>query len=91
MIRVIFVCHGRWCIERWKPLKIKAYFKIRPEFTTFLRQIKPDYDANVVKQMQETKDVTENLKAKDQQVWIRGMKNICNRAEEIVLKEIAYR
>lgn len=32
-----------------KPLKIKDFFKIRPEFTTLLRQMKSSYDKYVVK------------------------------------------
>jgi hypothetical protein len=45
----------------------------------------------IMKQMQETEAVTEELKAKDQWEWVRRMNSIRNRAEEIVLDEIIYR
>ena len=56
MIRVLFVCHGRWCIEHSKPIKIKDSFKRQPEFTTLLRQRKPGYDNNVVEEIKLMKE-----------------------------------
>ena len=34
--------------------------------------------------------INEQLKAKDQQVWVGAMNNIRNRAEEIVRQELIY-
>lgn len=45
----------------------------------------------IISQMQEVESVTEELKEKNQRLWIQSMNSICNRAEEIVLKEIVYR
>ncbi len=45
----------------------------------------------IISQMQEVESVTEELKEKNQWLWIQSMNSICNRAEEIVLKEIVYR
>lgn len=45
----------------------------------------------IVEQMQVSEGVTEKLKAADQMAWVKAMNSICNRAEEIVLKEIVYR
>lgn len=45
----------------------------------------------IISQMQEVESVTEELKEKNQWLWIQRMNSIHNRAEEIVLKEIVYR
>ena len=45
----------------------------------------------IVEQMKVAEGVTEELKASDQMDWVRAMNSIRNRAEEIVLNEIAYR
>ena len=45
----------------------------------------------LVRQMMEKQGVTEELKARDQMVWVGAVNNIRNAAEEIVLKELIYR
>lgn len=45
----------------------------------------------IISQMQKAESVTEELKEKNQWLWIQSMNSIHNRAEEIVLKEIVYR
>ena len=45
----------------------------------------------LVRQMMEKQGVTEELKARDQMVWVGAVNNIRNTAEEIVLKELIYR
>ena len=45
----------------------------------------------LVRQMMEKQGVTEELKARDQMVWVGAVNNIRNVAEEIVLKELIYR
>ena len=44
----------------------------------------------LVRQMMEKQGVTEELKARDQIVWVGAVNNIRNAAEEIVLKELVY-
>ena len=50
-----------------------------------------NYLEKKVEQMKVSEGVTEELKASDQVAWVRTMNSICNRAEEMVLKEIVYR
>lgn len=45
----------------------------------------------LVRQMMEKQGVTEELKARDQMVWVGAVNNTRNAAEEIVLKELIYR
>lgn len=47
------------------------------------------YD-RLIKQMAEQESVTEQLKAKNQMLWVQQMNNIANRAIEIVNAEIIY-
>lgn len=42
----------------------------------------------LTKQMAEREDVTEQLKAEDQMLWVQRMNNIRNRAEEIIFREL---
>ena len=42
----------------------------------------------IIRQMQETENVTDELKEHDQMAWVRAMNNIYNRAEEIVIHEL---
>ena len=44
----------------------------------------------LVTQLAEKEGINEQLKARDQLVWVRAMNNIRNRAEEIVLQELTY-
>ena len=44
----------------------------------------------LVRQMMEKQGITEDLKARDQMVWVGVVNNIRNVAEEIVLKELVY-
>ena len=44
----------------------------------------------LVRQMMEKQGVTEELKARDQMVWVGAVNNIQNATEEIVLKELIY-
>lgn len=45
---------------------------------------------NLVEQMKENEDVTEQLKEKDQFEWIQRMGNIQQRANELVCTELIY-
>ena len=44
----------------------------------------------LVKELAEKENVTEELKATDQMLWVREMNNIRNRATEIVNSELIY-
>ena len=44
----------------------------------------------LVKQLAEKEDVTEQLKAENQMLWVQRMNNIRNRATEIVNAELIY-
>lgn len=44
----------------------------------------------LLKQMANSEDVTEQLKAKNQMEWVRRMNNIRNRAMEIVYTKVIY-
>lgn len=44
----------------------------------------------LVTQLAEKEGVDEHLKALDQLAWVRAMNNICNGAEEILLKELIF-
>ena len=49
-----------------------------------------DLFLRLVKDLAEKENVTENLKATDQMLWVRKMNNIRNRATEIVNAELIY-
>lgn len=44
----------------------------------------------LVKQLAESEDITEELKAKDQMEWVAQMNNVCNRAREIVNSKLIF-
>ncbi|NLA80860.1 MAG: TnpV protein [Chloroflexi bacterium] len=49
-----------------------------------------DMFSRLVKQLAEKENVTEQLKAEDQMLWVKLMNNIRNRAVEIVNNEAVY-
>lgn len=44
----------------------------------------------LVNQLAESEDITEELKAKDQMEWVAQMNNVCNRAREIVNSKLFF-
>lgn len=44
----------------------------------------------IVEQIKASEGVSEKLKATDQMAWVAAMSSICNRAEEIILREMIY-
>lgn len=44
----------------------------------------------LVKQLAESENITEVLKAKDQMEWVAQMNNVCNRAREIVNSKLIF-
>ena len=55
-----------------------------------IEQQAQDLFSRLVKDLAEKENVTENLKATDQMLWVRKMNNIRNRATEIVNAEILF-
>lgn len=55
-----------------------------------IEQQAQDLFSRLVKDLSEKENVTENLKATDQMLWVRKMNNIRNRATEIVNADIIY-
>ena len=56
-----------------------------------IEQQAQDFFLRLVKDLAEKENVTENLKATDQMLWVRKMNNIRNRATEIVNADIIYK
>ena len=50
---------------------------------------KEQYDL-LVKELAERQDITEELKAENQMLWVQKMNNIANQAREIVYNEIIF-
>lgn len=44
----------------------------------------------LVKQLAESENITEELKAKDQMEWVAQMNNVCNRAREIINSKLIF-
>ena len=47
-------------------------------------------EQNLIKELAEKENITEELKSNNQMLWIGKMNNIKNRVEEIILKEYIY-
>ena len=56
-----------------------------------IEQQAQDLFLRLVKDLAEKENVTENLKATDQMLWVRKMNNIRNRATKIVNADIIYK
>lgn len=64
------------------------------KLVTYLDDIEQQATAmflRLVKELAEKENVTENLKATDQMLWVQRMNNIRNRATEIVNADIIYK
>ena len=63
------------------------------KFNSYLHDIdimaKEQYDL-LVEQLAESQDVTEQLKAENQVLWVQKMNNIANQAREIINSEIIH-
>lgn len=63
------------------------------KLVTYLDDIKQQATAmflRLVKELAEKENITEELKATDQMLWVQRMNNIRNRATEIVNSELIY-
>ena len=59
-------------------------------YLTGIEQQAQDLFLRLVKALAEKENVTEELKAADQMLWVQKMNNIRNRATEIVNSELIY-
>ncbi len=59
-------------------------------YLTDINERAEDMFQQLVKELSEKEDVTEQLKAEKQMLWIQQMNNIRNRASEIVNTELIY-
>lgn len=68
--------------------------RVNNELTSHLLDIEDECKSRVrqlVKQMTEKENITEELKPNNQMLWVQSMNNIKNRAEEIAYNEIIYK
>ena len=63
--------------------------KLKEHLLMIQEQAEEKFDL-LVEQMAKREGVTEQLKVRDQMLWVRRMNNIRARAEEIVREEIIY-
>lgn len=68
--------------------------RVNNELTSHLLDIEDECKSRVgqlVKQMAEKENITEELQANNQMLWVKSMNNIKNRAEEVAYNEIIYK
>lgn len=90
---------GIWAIRRKRYLKQHhkvLYYNLLTsgKLNSYLADIEQQAQnlfSRLVKDLAEKENVTENLKATDQMLWVRKMNNIRNRATEIVNADIIYK
>ena len=83
--------HKRFLKENHRVLY--ANLMISGKFVAYLDDIEQQATAmflRLVKELAEKENVTEELKAADQMLWVQKMNNIRNRATEIVNAELIY-
>ena len=83
----------RTYLKEHRPAKYSLYM-LEDRLTAHLNAVDDEAQERMgilMRQMMEKQGVTEELKARDQMVWVRAVNNIWNAAEEIVLKELIYR
>lgn len=68
--------------------------RVNNECISHLLDVEDECRARVeqlVKQIAEKENITEELKVNNQMLWVQNMNNIKNRAEEIAYNEIIYK
>ena len=83
----------RTYLKEHRPAKYSLYM-LEDRLTAHLNAVDDEAQERMgilMRQMMEKQGVTEELKARDQMVWVGAVNNIRNAAEEIVLKELIYR
>ena len=91
-IGVWSMLHKRFLRENHRVLY--ANLMTSGKLVTYLDDIEQQATAmflRLVKELSEKENVTEELKATDQMLWVRKMNNIRNRATEIVNADIIYK
>ena len=79
-------------IEHYRPI-LYTNLLTSCKLTAYLADIDKqaeDMFFRLVTRLAEKEDVTEQLKADNQMMWVRKMNNICNRVTEIVNIELIY-
>lgn len=83
--------HGRYLKEN-HPVRYNAML-LSGKLNSYLAQIDEQAQKQldlIIRQMQQTEDITEELKAANQMEWVRRMNSIQERAEEIVRSDFIY-
>ena len=89
---------GRWgmlyikYLEEHHPIR-HSHLLLSGKMESFVPDLNEQVEARlnlIIRQMAEAQDITEQLKANDQMLWVQRMNNIRSCAEEIVLKELIY-
>ena len=82
----------RTYLKEYRPTMYSLYM-LEDRLTAHLNAVDDEEQERMdvlVRQMMEKQGITEDLKARDQMVWVGVVNNIRNAAEEIVLKELVY-
>ena len=82
----------RTYLKEHRPAKYSLYM-LEDRLTSHLNMVDDeaqDRMETLVSQMMDKQGITDELKARDQMAWVGAVNNICNAAEEIVLKELVY-
>ena len=83
----------RTYLKECRPAKYSLYM-LEDRLTAHLNAVDDEAKERMetlVSQMMNKQGITEELKARDQMVWVGAVNNIRNAAEEIVRNEIIYR
>lgn len=73
---------------------IYSLYMLEDRLTAHLNKVDDEAQERMealVQQMMDKKGITEELKARDQMVWVGAVNNIRNVAQEVVLTELIYR
>lgn len=87
--------YGILKLNYMKKYKISEYTEmlLNNELKSYLLDIEDECKEKLItliKQMAEKENITEDLKANNQMLWIQSMNNIKNRVEEIIINEVIY-
>ncbi len=89
---------GRWgrmhrdYLKEHHPIRFNALC-LSGELWTYLADLNEQAQSRlelIIKQMAASEGVTKDMKADEQMAWVGAMKNICNRAEEIIKSEMIF-
>lgn len=89
---------GIWGQRHYKYLKeskptMVNVIRMNGNLKQYLREVDEQAEEmlfQLIKQMAKDEGVDEEMKRRDQMLWVQRMNNIRNRAEEIVLREAIY-